>query len=159
MRTSSPTVLRSRPLVAILLLLLGVGCTPSTTPAVLSNETDVTRGVAPGLEQRVTLSPADLVTGENVTIHSVLTNRGSNPISLQSRMCGLDIESDAKLPWPPDIGFCGGHSMGGTIAPGETRESTDIRRVASAPGSYTIRVRHALQPERWVEMRVTVRSR
>ena len=135
------------------------GCSPSTTPAVLSSESDVTRGVAPGLEQRVTLTPAELMSGENVTIHSVLTNRGTNAISLQSRICGLDVESDISLPHPPDIGFCGGHSMGGSIAPGETRESTDIRRVAAAAGSYTIRVRHALQPEQWVDVRVTVRAK
>lgn len=141
------------------LVALVAGCSASTTPAILSSESDVTRAVAPGLDQRVTLSPATLVAGENVTIHSVITNRGTEPISLQSRMCGLDIESDMSLPHPPNIGFCGGHSMGGTIAPGETRESTDIRRVSAAAGSYTLRVRHALQPERWVEMRVAVRAR
>ena len=156
MRTHHPIVLRS---LLITFVTLVVGCSASTTPAILSSESDVTRGVAPGLEQRVTLSPATLVAGENVTIHSVITNRGSGPISLQSRMCGLDIESDMSLPHPPDIGFCGGHSMGGTIAAGETRESTDIRRVAAPAGSYTLRVRHALQPERWVEMRVAVRAR
>lgn len=141
------------------LLLLVLSCSASTTPATLPSESDVTRSVTPGLEQRVTLSPAALVTGENVTIHSVLTNRGSEAISLQSRICGLDIESEMSLPHPPDIGFCSGHSMGGTIAPGETRESTDIRRVTSAAGSYTLRVRHALEPERWIELRVAVRGR
>ena len=135
------------------------GCSPSTTPAVLSSESDVTRGVAPGLDQRVTLSPAELVTGENVTIHSVITNRSTQEMTLQSRICGLDIESDMSLSHPPDIGFCGGHSMSGSIGPGESRESTDIRRVASGAGAYTIRVRHALQPERWVELRVAVRVR
>lgn len=143
----------------LLLTMLLAGCSPSTTPAILSTESDVTRGVAPGLEQRVTLSPPELTTGQNVTIHSVITNRGSEAISLQSRICGLDIESDMSLPHPPDIGFCGGHSMGGSIAPGESRESTDIRRVTSAAGSYTIRVRHALHPERWVELRVAVKGR
>jgi hypothetical protein len=156
MRTHHPIVRRSF-LAAVLALV--AGCSASTTPAILSSESDVTRGVAPGLDQRVTLSPTTLVTGENVTIHSVITNRGSNAISLQSRICGLDIESDMPLPHPPDIGFCGGHSMGGAIAPGETRESTDIRRVSAAAGSYTLRVRHALQPDRWVEMRVAVRAR
>ncbi len=156
MLTRHPIVPRS---LLLGLVALVAGCSASTTSATLSSESDVTRGVAPGLEQRVTLSPAALVTGENVTIHSVITNRGSEPISLQSRICGLDIESEMSLPHPPDIGFCGGHSMGGTIAPGETRESTDIRRVASAAGSYTLRVRQALQPERWVEIRVAVTAR
>ena len=135
------------------------GCSRSTTPAIISSESDVTRGVVPGLDQRVTLSPAELVIGQNVTIHSVVTNRGNQAIALRSRICGLDIESDMSLPHPPDIGFCGGHSMSGSIAPGESRESTDIRRVSSEAGSYTIRVRHALQPERWVELRVAVRAR
>jgi hypothetical protein len=139
------------------LFALVAGCSPATTPTTLSSESDVTRGVVPGLEQRVTLSPAELVTGENVQIHSVITNRGSEAIALQSRICGLDVGGDLELPWPPNIAFCGGHSQGGSIAPAETRESTDIRRVVSPPGSYTLRVRHALQPERWVEMRVVVR--
>ena len=141
------------------LLALVAACSRATTPGDLSGESDVTRGVLPGLEQRVTLTPAGLITGENVTISCVITNRGTQSVPLESRICGLTLGGDIRLDWPPGIGVCGGFSMGGTIAPGESRQSSEIRRVASAPGTYALRVKHALRPELWVEMRVVVRGR
>jgi hypothetical protein len=142
-------------------LLVLAGCSGGQVPTTghLVSESDVTRAVQPGLDQRVTLTPAELVTGQNVTIQSVITNRGGNAVPLESRICGLTLDGTIRLDFPPDIGMCGGFSMGGTIAPGESRQSTEIRRVASAPGTYTLRVKHALQPELWVEMRVVVAGR
>jgi hypothetical protein len=142
------------------LLALVAACSSTTTPsAVLSGETDVTSAILTGLEQHVTLTPTQPTVGENVEIHSVITNRRSQPVALESRICGLDLAGDLELTWPPDFGVCGGYSMSGTIAPGESRASSELRRVASAPGTYTLRVRHAVQPELWVEMRVVVRGR
>ncbi len=148
-------VLRS-PLVPILVAFV-TGCSSTSPSAVLASEQDVRRGVLPGLEQHVTLTPAELATGENVVIRSVITNRGSRPIQLESRICGLTVAGDIRLDWPPGIGMCGGFSMSGPIAPGEARESTEIRRVSSGPGTYTLRVKHAIHPEAWVELRVAVR--
>jgi hypothetical protein len=142
---------------AAVLALVAACRSATTTPAARSGDSDVTRAVQPGLEQRVTLTPAELVTGQNVTITSTITNRGTQPVALESRICGLTLGGDIRLDPPPGIGFCEGFSMGGTIAPGESRESSTIKRVASAPGAYTLRIKHALQPELWVEMRVVVR--
>jgi hypothetical protein len=142
------------------LLALAAGCTPATpSSTTVSSEADVTRAVAPGLEQRVTLTPAEPRAGGDVRIRSVITNRGSRPVNLESRICGLTLEGNLRLEMPPDIGVCEGFSMGGAIAAGESRESSELRRVASPPGTYTLRVKHALQPELWVEMRVVVRGR
>ena len=143
------------------LLALAAACSSAALPPTgeFASESDVTQAVVPGLEQRVTLSPAELVTGENVTIRSVITNHGAGPVALESRICGLTLDGDIRLEWPPGLFVCAGFSMGGTIAPGESRESTEIRRIASPSGGYTLRVKHALQPERWVEMRVVVRER
>ncbi|MFN2563715.1 MAG: hypothetical protein ABR499_01720 [Gemmatimonadaceae bacterium] len=142
------------------LLTIVVACSAASSPsATLTSESDVTRAVQPGLDQRVTLTPAELVTGENVSIHSVITNRGNHAVALESRICGLSLDGDIRLDPAPGIGTCGGFSMGGTIAPDESRESTEIRRIASGAGAYTLRVKHALQPERWVKMRVVVRAR
>jgi hypothetical protein len=124
----------------------------------LGGESEVTRAVVPGLEQRVMLSPAEPAAGEVVQIHSVITNRGTTPIELESRICGLDLGGDLQLNLPTGILVCAGYSMGGAIAPGESRESTAIRRVSSPAGTYTLRVRHALRPELWVELRVRVRA-
>jgi hypothetical protein len=140
------------------LLALVAGCSGGTPTANLSSESDVTRAVMPGLEQRVTLTPSELVSGENVQIQSVITNRGSQVVQLESRICGLDLAGDLELSFPPGFGVCDGYSMHGTIAPGESRSSSELRRVDSKPGTYTLRVRHAVQPELWVEMRVVVRA-
>jgi hypothetical protein len=141
------------------LLVLVSGCTVTAPPATLSSEGDITVAIMPGLEQRVTLTPAELTVGENVQIHSAITNRGNQSVTLQSRICGLDLGGDLALTWPPGFSVCAGHSMGGTIEPDETRESSGLRRVNSAPGTYTLRVRHALRPEVWVEVGVVVRGR
>jgi hypothetical protein len=118
---------------------------------------DVRRTIGPNLEQHVTVSPSEPRVGENVTIHSVITNRGTEAVALSSRICGLDLSGDLQVTFAPGIGFCAGHSIGGSIPTGASRESTDIRRVASSPGTHSLRVRHALQPELWVELRVVVR--
>jgi hypothetical protein len=142
------------------LLVFGVGCSSGTAlDARLASERDVTLAVVPGLEQHVTVTPAELVVGENVAIHSVITNRGSTPVNLESRICGLDLGGDLQLTAPPDVGTCLGYSLNGLMAPGDSRESGEIRRVASPPGNHTLRVRHALRPEAWVEFRVVVRAR
>jgi hypothetical protein len=130
------------------------GCTEVVTAA---GGGDVTRRIGPNLEQRVTLTPAEPQVGENVTIQSVITNRGTQAVPLSSRICGLDLGGDVQLTHPPGIGFCAGHSTSGSLEPGASRESADIRRVSSLPGTHTLRVRHALQPELWVELSVVVR--
>ncbi len=142
-------------------LAIAAGCSAAKVPTTgeFGSESDVTRAVQLGLEQRVTLTPAELIAGENVTITSVITNRGSQAIALESRICGLTLGGDIRLDPPPGIGMCAGYSMSGTIAPGQSRESVEIRRVASPPGTYTLRVKHALEPELWVELRVAVRAR
>ena len=142
------------------LVALTAACSSAKVPTTgdLGGESEVTRVVVPGLEQHVSLSPAEPATGEVVQIHSVITNRGSTPVDLESRICGLDLGGTLQLNLPTGILACAGYSAGGTIAPGESRESTAIRRVSSPAGTYTLRVRHALRPELWVELRVKVRA-
>jgi len=151
----------ARPAAYLLILLaLAAGCSGAATPAaVLTTEHDVTRAVQTGLEQRVTITPALPATGEDITITSVITNRGSQAVALESRICGLTLDGTLRLELPPDVLTCGGYSMGGTIAPGESRQSSLLQRVVSPAGTYRLRVQHALQPQLWVEMRVVVRSK
>jgi hypothetical protein len=144
---------------SISLLTLAAACTAAPPTVTLSRHGDITRPVGPGLEQRITLTPSEPTTGEDLIIESVIANKGNQPVALQSRICGLDLGGNLDLKWPPGFGACEGHSQGGDLAPGEARESSARRRVASPPGVYTLRVRHALQPESWVEVRVVVRGR
>jgi hypothetical protein len=142
----------------VLTLLASVaGCTDATTA--IESGSGITRVEPSGLEHRVTLTPSEPTAGGDVQIHSVITNRGTESVALNSRICGLDYGGNLKLAYPNGSAACGGYSMGGSIAPGESRTNTDLNRVASALGVYTLRVRHALRPELWVEMRVVVRAR
>jgi hypothetical protein len=111
-----------------------------------------------GLVQRVTLSPAAPAQGQNVSIRSVINNAGPLAVTLSSRICGLDFGGDLKLSWPPELGKCGGYSMRGDLAPADSVLGFDTMRVDSPPGEYTLRVRHALSPEGWYELRVRVSS-
>jgi hypothetical protein len=137
-------------------LLASVASCADATTAIPSGS-GVTRDNLSGLEHRVTLTPSEPNAGGDVQIHSVITNRGTESVALSSRICGLNYGGTLRLAYPNGSATCGGYSMGGSIAPGESRTNTDLNRVASARGIYTLRVRHALQPELWVEMRVVVR--
>jgi hypothetical protein len=110
------------------------------------------------LVQRVTLSPAAPAPGQNVSIRSVISNTGFLAASLSSRVCGLDFGGDLKLTWPPNLGKCAAYSMSGDLAPADSVLGFDTMRVDSPPGEYTLRVRHALSPEGWYELRVRVGS-
>jgi hypothetical protein len=44
-----------------------------------------------------------------------------------------------------------------TLAPGDSVVGEDVMQVTSPPGTYQLRVRHLLDPERWVTLRVVVR--
>jgi hypothetical protein len=88
----------------------------------------------------------------------MIVNDGASPVALSSRVCGLDYEGSLELTHPPEVLKCAGVSQASTLAPGDTARVGDLMRVASAPGTYTLRVRHALDPERWVSLEVVVRA-
>lgn len=125
----------------------------------LSSGRGVARDEASGLEHRVTLIPSVPSAGGEVEIHSVITNRGTESVTVSSRICGLDYGGTLKLAFPNGSASCGAIGVGGPLAPGESRTNTDLNRIASALGVYSLRVRHAVQPELWVEVPVIVRGR
>jgi hypothetical protein len=144
-----------RTVVPALLAFVG-GCADATA---ISSGSGLARAEPSGLEHRVTLTPSEPTAGRDVQIRSVITNRGTESVTVNSRICGLDFGGNLKLAYPNGSATCGGYSTAGSIAPGESRTNTDFNRAASAPGIYTLRVRHALQPELWVEVAVVVRGR
>ena len=112
------------------------------------------RETGPGaLVQTVHLSASTLAQGEALRIRSVITNEGTAAVPLTSSICGLHLET--RLQFAPQA-RCAGYSMGGTIAPGASREEHDGGVVVSAPGVYVVRVRHMLEPEEWVTFRIAV---
>ena len=112
------------------------------------------RETGPGaLVQTVHLSASTLRQGETLRIRSVITNEGTAAVPLVSSICGLQLET--RLQFAPQA-RCAGYSMGGTIAPGASREEHDGGEVVSAPGVYVVRLRHMLEPERSVSFRIAV---
>lgn len=141
------------------LLALGAGCTPVTSaPAEQVPDGSVRIALAEGLVQTVSLVPASPVGGQNVEVRSVIVNNGSAAVSLESRICGLDFEGSLSLTHPPEVMKCAGYSMAATVAAGDSLVGGDLMRVSSAPGQYSLRVRHAVNPESWASLQVVVRS-
>jgi hypothetical protein len=135
----------------VLLSLAGLAC--GTHPATLTGPRVV---ITPqGLEQSVRLTPAQPAMGDTVAIASIVVNLATGSVDVSSRICGLDLESSLSLANP--FGWCAGYSMQGALAPGDTLRGFDRRVVGGVPGTYTLRVRHLLDPDVWVEVPVTVR--
>lgn len=131
---------------------------PSSSPETRGAEGRAQASLPGGLLQRVTLQPAVLVDGRDVEIRSVLINQGSAPVAVTTRMCGLDYAGALELTHPPEVLKCAGFSATSTLAPGDSLVDGDLMRVASAPGEYELRVRHVLDPEKWLSLRVIVRA-
>jgi len=107
------------------------------------------------LQQVIRLAPDSPTPNQVLTIESLIINRGAQPVEFTSRICGLDTKGDLVL--TGSLLMCAAYSMRGTLPPGDSLSGFDARVVASSPGQYTLRVRHLIDPERWVEVPVEVR--
>ena len=135
----------------VLVSLAGIAC--SNTP---SASVTGPRVVTPqGLEQTVRLSPAEPAVGDNLAITSVVVNGTGAAVDIVSRICGLDLETALKLNAAGVA--CAGYSMQGPLEPGDSLQGFSSRVVVGPAGTYTLRVRHLLNPDVWVEVPVTVR--
>ncbi len=141
--------MRTRP-VSLAVLTLIVAC-QTEGPTGLRSPTARARW----LQQVIRLAPDSPTPNQELTITSVIVNRGALPVEFTSRICGLDTKGDLVLTSP--LILCAAYSMRGTLAPGDSHIGFDARGVASSPGHYTLRVRHLIDPERWVDVPVVVR--
>lgn len=153
--------MHSVPSRAILILLgslvAGCGETPTDTQAP-GNGTALVGHIG-SLVQTVTVSPASPASGENIAIRSVVVNRGSAPIPIEARICGLDYAGSLELDWPAGIAKCDAYSTAVQLAPGDSIVGHDLMQVASPPGKHVLRVRHAIDPDTWVDLPIKVRAR
>jgi hypothetical protein len=142
---------------SLMLVVALVSCTAPTESREPGPEPVVyTRTFTGGLMQTVTLSSGEVGAGEVLEIRSVLENRAAAPVDVVSHICGLTIHT--AMPLAADqLARCGGYSLGGAMRPGDTREESLSVVVGEGPGTYTIAVRHALSPELWMMVDVTVR--
>lgn len=146
-----------RSAIYILAASLLAGCRGTTAPeTMLDGNASVVR--LGSLQQTVRIEPAEPASGQNITIRSVLVNTGSAPIDLSSRLCGLDYAGALALAEPQGFAKCAAYSMHGLLGAGDSLVVVDLMAVAAAPGRHTLRVRHALAPSLWAELRVGVRD-
>ena len=128
-----------------------LGCNPRE-PVAPAGARSVT---VQGLEQTVRLFPAEPTQGDELHIVSVVVNRKPDSAAVVSRICGLDTKGDLELTGSRFM--CAGYSMNTVLAPGDSVTGNAFRTIASGPGRYTLRVRHLLVPDAWVEVSVVVR--
>ncbi|MDQ3949428.1 MAG: hypothetical protein M3282_03695 [Gemmatimonadota bacterium] len=141
-----------------LALIVTAGCAgksplDTTDQSALAREA---RAVGPGgLEQRltVTVDPEDFREPgfHTLAVTSDVINTGSSSVPITARVC-LFFDSDVQISAEADrfepLISCGAVQQTTQLAPGASVGPMELRyRIRSGPGVYTIRVRHALNPE------------
>ena len=139
-------------LMAVLAL---AACTPPLEPAFdPSSGTYSLETTADRLHQRIVFSNIAPKQGEVVTIHATVTNLG-NTRDLTTRICGLDWEGvQTEMAGVA----CAGYSMKSSVAPNGFIEGGDARIIKSPPGDYTLKIRHLIDPEQWIEVKLHVQA-
>lgn len=105
------------------------------------------------LVQTIEFSQARPAPGDTLRIESVVVNHGEAR-DVEARICGLDLETDLELTDP--FARCAGYSTSGQLASGDSLRSSDAGVIESGAGTYRVRVRHLLDPERWVAVEIEV---
>jgi hypothetical protein len=122
--------------------------------SLVADRDGVARGPS-GLEQRlatsVEVAPGGSPYTAQLVVTSTIVNTGSESVPLTARVClfqDADVETTAKLDRFEPLISCAAVSATRTLAPGQSTEPMEVRfGVRSGPGTYTLRLRHALSPE------------
>jgi hypothetical protein len=141
-----------------LALILTAGCA-SNSPLDTAGQARLgrdARAIGPnGLEQTlaVVVDPEDFREPgfHSLLVTSNITNTGTSPVPITARVC-LFFESDVQISAEADrfepLISCGAVQQTTALAPGASVGPMELRyRIRSGPGVYTVRVRHALDPE------------
>jgi non-ribosomal peptide synthetase component F len=147
-------VRRLAPVVAIALLV--AACHEATVPDVLPLSGRAQVSFPDGLTQTVTITPSAPRTMANLVVRSAVVNLGTAPVSLESRVCGLDFQGTLLLQGPPGLAQCAAYSMSGTLAPGDSLVQSEPMQLLSPAGRYELLVRQVVTPSHWVTVPVTV---
>lgn len=97
------------------------------------------------LVQRIEFSTARPTRGRPLAIKATVINRGA-PRPVTTRTCGLDVEG-LELEIGPT---CAAHSAKTTLARMDSVVTIHSGTVKDVAGSGQVRVRHLLDPEKWV---------
>lgn len=108
-----------------------------------------------GLEQRLTARVEEASIGgayrATVIITSTIVNTGNTAVPVTTREClvqASDVEINAQADRFEPFISCGAVSSTRTLAPGESSSQLQVQfGIKSGPGTYTVKLRHALSPE------------
>ena len=116
-----------------------------------------------GLEQRITTTveapPPDSPYTALLTATSTLANTGSASAHLTSRVCLFldgDVATTAQLDRFEPLMSCAAVSAEGDLAPGQSTALTVQFGVRSGPGTYSLTLRHSLNPDFRAEARFRI---
>jgi len=138
----------------------GTGTAPAQTEDPVPNlDLGVARSwqVRPAIVQTLRLLNPGLRVGDTLKLESVLRNVSDQPVTAHYLVCEPDL--DGELQTEPPFIHCVLGTMQGTLAPGQSEVRHLQRKIVSAPGRYTIRVAHLLDPIVWVPAELTVHPR
>jgi hypothetical protein len=139
-------------------LVVGAACadgSPAAPGTALGRNSDGRAQGPSGLEQRIVTTVREPSPGSPytalLTVTSTITNTGSTPVRLVSRVCFFqesDFEATAQLDRFEPLISCAAVSMEGDLAPGQSTPAMTVQfGVRSKSGTYTLKLRHALSPE------------
>ena len=158
---SNPPTARLAWLAALAFALAFAGCAGCAGRDILAVRDGIEgrseESIGAGLTQSVAVRASALLDGNDVEVRSVLMNASAGSIAITARICGLDYGGTLELAEVTGILKCAGYSSSTLLAAGDSVVTTDLMRIASSPGNYQLRVRHALQPEHWATVAITVR--
>jgi hypothetical protein len=139
-----------------LALIVAAGCSGASPLANQDTAAREARAAGPGgLEQRLTVvvDPEDFREPgfHTLAVTSDVVNTGSSSVPVTARVC-LFFDSDVQITAEADrfepFITCGAVQQRTELAPGASVGAMELRyRIRSGPGVYTVRVRHALDPE------------
>jgi hypothetical protein len=140
------------------LTLIAAGCSGQTAldTSEQARSTRDARAAGPnGLEQRLTavVDPEEFREPgfHTLLVTSDILNTGSAPVTVSTRVClffASDVQITAEADLFEPLVSCGAVSQTSELAPGASVGQMQLRyRLRSGPGVYTVRVRHALDPE------------
>jgi hypothetical protein len=139
-----------------LALIVAAACTGASPLANQDTAVREARAAGPGgLEQRLTVvvDPEDFREPgfHTLAVTSDVINTSSSSVPVTARVC-LFFDSDVEITAEADrfepFIICGAVEQRTELAPGASVGAMELRyRIRSGPGVYTVRVRHALDPE------------
>lgn len=146
----------TRKAISVSMMIGALAC--HSAPVGPAQEVRLVSATPEGLEQTITVAPAEPKKGETIEIASVVVNLSEEPRTVTARVCGLNLGGDLAVRLPPAVLRCAGYSQTVRLLPRDSIREFEVQVVGSEAGNYTLAVQHLLDPEHVVTAEVTVRD-